>query len=258
MGHTFSIRLANLVVQVATLHAATYELCQSYLCDKDCPFDISVSVRQRDIDHERTQDVQGAFDDPYYETLAVYRAIAEELPRFGRMLVHGSAVAIGNRSWLFMAPSGTGKSTHARWWRTAFANENPYVINDDKPIVRVGEDGVFVYGTPWDGKERLSTNACARLAAIGLLKQGEQDFAQRADTHSATPELMRHAYRPVSANAARSTIELVLKIAEEVPLFHLRVTDSIQAAHAARAALDDVRPQGQSDNCFLQGRDRET
>ena len=142
----FTIRLADLVVQVATLHDETYALCRDYLCD-DSGFerpDIVIATDRATIDRERELDKLGDFDDSYYETLAVYRAIAEGLPVHGRLLVHGSAVAIEGRAWLFMAASGTGKSTHTRWWRTEFADERPYMVNDDKPIIRLFDDGVRI------------------------------------------------------------------------------------------------------------------
>lgn len=237
MAYTFQIRLADLLVRITTLHSATPSLCRDYLVGGAGEPDIVLATDQAAIDYERELDKLGDFDDPYYETLAVYRKIAEELPRFGRMLVHGSAVAIGERAWLFMAPSGTGKSTHARWWRTEFAAEEPFMVNDDKPIIRVGDDGVFVYGTPWDGKEHLSRNTCVALAGIGLLERSEEDFAARAEGNDVLAELMRHSFRPVGAVSARATIASLLKLVGAVPVWRVGVTNSGHAAHVTRAAM---------------------
>lgn len=30
------------------------------------------------------------------------------------------------------------------------------MLDDDKPLLRITKDGVIAYGTPWDGKHRLS------------------------------------------------------------------------------------------------------
>lgn len=237
MARTFTIRMADLVIEITALYNDTYALCSDYLADAPEQPDFSIATDQASIDYEREQDKLGDFPDAYYETLAVYRKIAEELPRFGRLLVHGSAVAIGERAWLFMATSGTGKSTHTRWWRTEFSDEAPFMVNDDKPIIRLADDGVLVYGTPWDGKEHLSTNTCVQLAGIGLLERAEEDWALPADAWTSFSELMRFTYRPFDAAAARATIQTLLAVSERVPLYRVGVTDSAHAAHVTRAAM---------------------
>ena len=183
------------------------------------------------------QDKLGDYEDSYYETLAVYRKIAEKLPRFARLLVHGSAVAIEQRAWLFMAPSGTGKSTHTRWWRTEFADEHPYMVNDDKPIIGLCEDGVFIYGTPWDGKEHLSANVRVPLAAIGLLERSEGDFAESFPTSEVIPAIMPHVYKPTGREEALATIETLHRLSDQVALFRVGVTNSANAARVTRDAM---------------------
>ena len=66
---------------------------------------------------------------------------------------------------MFTAPSGTGKSTHARLWREAFG-ERVVMINDDKPLLLVRPEGVTVYGTPFRGKHGLGGDRSAPLRAI--------------------------------------------------------------------------------------------
>ena len=239
MAKAFTIRLADLVIAVTTLHDETYALCRDYLCDasESARPDIVVATDQASIDYERAQDKFGGYDDPYYETLAVYRKIAEALPLFGRLLVHGSAVAIDKRAWLFMATSGTGKSTHTRWWRTEFADEGPYMVNDDKPIVHLEGNDAFVYGTPWDGKEHLSTNTRARLEGIGFLERSDTDFAVRAEAKASFATLMTYTYRPVNAQGARATIETLLQVSHAVPLYRVGVTNTANAAHVVRGAM---------------------
>ena len=231
MAHTFTIRLADLVVKATTLYGETPLLCRDYLIDTEEAPDIVVETDQERIDCERERDNLGDFSDSYYETLAVYREIAEELPRFGRMLIHGSCVAIGERAWLFLARSGTGKSTHTRWWRTEFADQRPYMVNDDKPIVEVREDGVFIYGTPWDGKERLSSNVRVRLAGIGLLERSQTDFAKPIPASEGVVAMLPHVYRPAGRAAVQATIEAIRQVSNRVPLFRVEVTNSANAAH---------------------------
>lgn len=237
MARRFTIKLADLVIGITTLHDESYRLCADYLYGGEGRPDIVIAIDQEEIDYERELDGLGDYGDAYYETLAVYRKIAEELPRFGRLLAHGSAVAIGDDAYLFMAPSGTGKSTHTRWWRTVFADEGPYMVNDDKPIIGVAEDGFVVYGTPWDGKEHLSSNVRVRLAAVCLLQRGETDHIEALPAGEGISSLMPHVYRPKEYEAMLATIGELHRLSDEVALFEAHVTNSAHAAHVTRAAM---------------------
>ena len=55
------------------------------------------------------------------------------------------------------------------------------MINDDKPFLRVTENGVFVCGTPWNGKHGLGCQMEAPLRAIVRLRRGETNSIERAD-----------------------------------------------------------------------------
>ena len=65
--------------------------------------------------------------------------------------MHASVIENGGKGYLFLAKSGTGKSTHSKMWLRNIPDS--HLLNDDNPIVRVLEDGsVRVYGSPWSGK----------------------------------------------------------------------------------------------------------
>lgn len=48
---------------------------------------------------------------------------------------------IDGKAYMFSAPSGTGKSTHAKLWRDCFG-DRVTMINDDKPLIKFREDGI--------------------------------------------------------------------------------------------------------------------
>jgi len=39
------------------------------------------------------------------------------------------------------------------------------MVNDEKPLVKIADSGVTVYGTPWNDKHRLGENISAPLRA---------------------------------------------------------------------------------------------
>ena len=166
------IRLAGKTVQVTTCRAGFGEFAAQYRTEDAADF--CVETTAEDIRFEREKSaaedrLEGhavrAYSDEYLETLAVYRKIAVRMLEYDTLLMHGSAVAVDGRAYLFVASSGTGKSTHTRLWREHFG-ARAVMVNDDKTLVRVKEDSVTVCGTPWDGKHRLSTPIEVPLAAI--------------------------------------------------------------------------------------------
>lgn len=88
----------------------------------------------------------------------------------GAVLTHASVVGCGDRAYMFMGRSGTGKSTHSRLWLDAF--NDCTLINDDCPLVIPEPDGGYtVCGTPWSGKTACWRDEARRLAGIARLRQ---------------------------------------------------------------------------------------
>jgi len=84
-------------------------------------------------------------------------------------IIHASAVCYNQQAYLFIGLSGTGKSTHSKLWMKYFSGVE--MINDDKPVIRVENDRLFLYGTPWSGKLNCFKNVCFPVGAIVKLKQ---------------------------------------------------------------------------------------
>ena len=87
--------------------------------------------------------------------------------RNGKLFV-GEARYRGN-GFVFLGKSGTGKSTHARLWLENV--EDTSLLNDDNPVIRLEDDNVFVYGSPWSGKTPCYKNERIKLKAIVRLSQ---------------------------------------------------------------------------------------
>jgi hypothetical protein len=83
----------------------------------------------------------------------------------GTALFHAAVVSYQGMGYMFLGPSGTGKSTHARLWLKYIKDTE--LVNDDNPVVR---DGV-VYGSPWSGKTPCYRNVSYPLGGIVLLSQ---------------------------------------------------------------------------------------
>lgn len=166
---------------------------------------------------------------------ALHCCLAEALPARGRMLMHGSALSHKGRAVIFTAPSGTGKSTHSRYWREAFGGDVT-MIDDDKPILRFDGNGVFACGTPWNGKHRLGSNGSARLHAIAKLERGEPNV-EPLPPGEAFELMLDQGYRPQSAEAMRLTFELIEELIARVPFYRVTADMSARAALVSREGI---------------------
>ena len=236
-------RFAQQNIAVRSLHAAVHALCAPYRTDA-AP-DFTVETAQADIDFERARAAASdaalgrhvrAYADDYLESLAVYRAICERLPFYDTVLLHGSALCLDGEAYLFTAPSGTGKSTHARLWREVFG-ARVTMINDDKPLLRITDGGVTVYGTPYNGKHSLGADMAAPLGAICLLHRAEENVIRPIRAAEAFPTLLRQVYRCADAAAMARTLALLETLTHSVRLYSLGCNMDPAAARVAREGM---------------------
>ncbi len=226
---SFSIKIAETVVKITPMFSQVFEMCRDYLTDEDPLFEIETT--ENDLEKERAM-ADGEYSLGYLETLAVYRKIVTKLVFLDILLVHGSAIAVDGKAYLFTAPSGTGKSTHTRMWREYFKNR-AVMINDDKPLVRLKNDGVFIYGTPWNGKHNLGNNISAPLEGVCILERAKENNIARISKKEAYPTLLSQIYRPIeNSEAMIKTLQIADKFME-LPLYRLGCNISHEAAVTA-------------------------
>ena len=239
---SFVLSLAGFPICVNALYDSTERFCRDYLTSEPPVF--TVTIRQQDIDYEREKAAQQdalecrpehRYRDAYLETLAVYRKIAETLLDSDVLLFHGSVVAVGNRAFLFTARSGVGKTTHTRLWLKNIPDS--YVVNGDKPLLKVTENGVIACGTPWRGKEGYGVNVQVPLQAIVLLERSLTNQIAPVDFAQALPTLMQQSYRPEQTEGMLKALKLAGRLGEQVALYRLGCNMEDEAACVAWNAL---------------------
>ena len=224
----FTIRLADLPIGVTALYPQTAEKYRSYFSEESPIFSVvnttDAIARERDLVSQLMAADPRAFGHlcamEALDDQAAYHQVAERLPEFDAMLIHGSAIALDGQAYLFMAPSGTGKSTHARLWREHFGSR-AVMVNDDKPMLRFREDGIWICGTPWQGKHDLGNNIAVPLRAACVLTRSAENHVEPLSPAEAFPALLRQSYRFDRADHAEQMLRLNERLMTAVPLFRL-------------------------------------
>lgn len=170
-------------------YSATATLATSYLAEADAESEFMRSergylycIKRRG---ERSKDVVFHIDTSSWviETnMQVEDGVDIAILRFGiwvmfgvvlcvndAIAIHSSAIVVSNRCVLFLGESGTGKSTHTRLWIKHI--DGAKLLNDDSPIVRVVNNEVMVYGSPWSGKTPCYKGESYPLAGLCRLEQ---------------------------------------------------------------------------------------
>ena len=237
---TGTYRIADINIAVTSEYEKVHRMCADYrACSRSADF--AVETTEMDIEDERERStredvLEGIpvrnFPDSYLESLAVYRKIAERMPAFDTILFHGSCVSVDGIGYLFTAKSGTGKSTHVRLWRELLG-ARAVMVNDDKPLIRIGASGALAFGTPWNGKHHLGSNISVPLKAICILTQGDANRIEPVSTDEAYPVMLQQAYRPMDAEAMRRTLSLLDLLAGCVQFWRMQCNIDIDAARIA-------------------------
>lgn len=219
--------------------------------DTDLPADapsITLRVTPEEIAEEREQTIdywqkEGLQftdeDDSFFECTRLFKKALAELIHHNIIYLHGSAISVNGQGYLFIAPSGTGKSTHTRLWRERYGSE-VVMINDDKPFVRFTDDDIYLCGNPWNGKHGLGSQVEAPLRAIVHIRRAEENRVEPLDRLGALKQLYIQTYRFKDRAKMEIVLHLLARILENVPCYTLYCNMDPSAAELARESINKV------------------
>ena len=115
------------------------------------------------------------------------------------------------------------------------------MVNDDKPLLQITKEGVIAYGTPWDGKHRLSSNTSVPLKGICILERAAKNHIIRLDSkeqlRSAYPMIVQQTHKSGNPANALKTMELIDRLMEAVPIYRFSCNMEPEAAKVAYEGL---------------------
>lgn len=241
---TFTIEIAGVPVGIKCRFEVNRYFLREYMTCKEPLFTIepkAEDLEQMQETWDRINETRGfprhRRPDDFLENNAIHALLAENLVRYDTLLIHGSALCLDGEAYIFIAASGTGKSTHTRLWREMF-RERVWMINDDKPMLKITEGRVLVYGTPWDGKHHLSRNACAPLKAVVSLHRAESNKIKRMAKSDAFSELIKRIYFSRDPVTTAKIMSLEKRLLETADFYSLNCN---MDPEAARVAFEGMR-----------------
>ena len=224
----FNIKIAGLVYEIYALYSSTRLFLNDYITNETSP-DIRIVVTEKDIQREmeegtvyfytyrqidgkeRKLEIYKEINENRIETVTIYRKIVEASLAYGVFLIHGAVIAVNNASYMFIAPSGTGKTTHIKQWLNRV--HGAFVVNDSK---------VIACGTPWCGNEGYGINTMVPLKSIIIMERSDDNSIEEISFGQAYPSLLQQVYLPDDAKKARMELDLISQLFGKVRFFKFR------------------------------------
>ena len=222
-------RIAGLTVEMEAI-GRTKQQAEPYRMDTDAPADITITC-----DADRVLALNPMFETremAYYLGSGIH--FTWGLLRHNGTYLHSSAVLLDGKAYLFSADSGTGKSTHTEKWCRLFGAT---YLNDDKPALRL-ENGVWMaYGTPWSGKNDLSTPVGAPVGGIAFLKRGDANAIVPMDAKKALLQLMPQSMWKLPRELMENQLTLTDDLLRNVPIWELTCQNNDEAAYLSHQVM---------------------
>lgn len=216
----FTVRIADRIILIHSVHSSIYSTCKDYLVDTVEKPDIEIRTDEAMIstEIERIRKREGnAPGNKTAEGLLIHRLIAEKLLEYNTFLMHGAAISTDNEAYVFSGKSGTGKTTHVQKWIENI--DNAFIVNGDKPLVKISDERAYVCGTPWAGKEHYGTNTIVPLKSIVFMERSNKNYMEQVQLKTVFSSLLQQTYQPEDANKMRKTLALLMKLKDHVSFY---------------------------------------
>lgn len=162
-----------------------------------------------------------------------YRKILD----FDAFMLHSSAVVVDGYAYLFSAPCGTGKSTHTSLWEEYFKSRGAYVINDDKPAIKLENGEFYVYGTPWSGKSDKNVNKKAKLGGVCFLERSNENFIEKMSKRDAVSKFVWQTLRPQDTDSTVKFMSILDALLKKTDIWHMGCRIDYDAVDMAYNAM---------------------
>ncbi len=169
----------------------------------------------------RTQVLWSAIDLPY------------TLSFFDTLILHAAVIRHRDEAILFVAPSGTGKSTQAALWEK---HRGATVVNGDKGAISVRNGVIHAHGLPFCGTSGICELYELPVRAIVSLAQSPENHAVRLHGAAALQAVVQNSFgcKPL---CFPKIIDLASAILENVPVYRLSCTPDEAAVTVLETAL---------------------
>ncbi len=229
-------RIADLNIHLTPETEFFRDTISEYLTEEE-QFDLQIRPTKEEILKER--EISGVNHRGLCESTAVLRKLCHSiLQDFNGIFLHSATIIYEGKAYAFIAPSGTGKTTHIMLWKKLYG-EKVTILNGDKLLIRFVDGIPVAYGNPWRGKEKYGINGQCRLCGLFILQRGEVNSLESIEPQKALPYLLNATVFPKSDNNRNKVFDRLEQLLSAVNLHVLKCNMETDAVYTAQKGIDE-------------------
>ena len=151
--------------------------------------------------------------------------------------IHSALLECDGKGILIAAPSGVGKTTHARLWRDT---KNALILNGDRAACYQKDGKWMAFGTPWCGTSGESINRQVPVKALVLLRRGACNEIIPMQPMEILTQLLPLITCPLLPGSQEKMLELLDGFLRSVPVVGLACTPDASAVETLAAYLENL------------------
>lgn len=157
---------------------------------------------------------------------------------YGGIVLHGVLMEYKDKGIIISAPSGIGKTTHARMWRD---RERALIINGDRALCRKIDGKWTGFGMPWCGTSGEYINRDVGISAIVVLEQAKENLIEKLDTFQAFNHMIPNITAPTwEKKLLNKAMDYLEDMVNEIPVYKLKCTPDIEAVEVLKKEIDKL------------------
>ena len=154
-----------------------------------------------------------------------------------RLVMHAASVLYDDKAYLFSAPSGVGKSTHARLWAREYGI---LTLNGDVAIIEVKDEGkkLIFHGCPWCGTSGIYCNKSVEIGAIAFLSRNQSNRITLLDKEDVGMRLLENHFVPfLNKDIVTKVTVMINRISNNIEAYLLECNKENDAAKLAKEKM---------------------
>ena len=156
------------------------------------------------------------------------------------LVIHASTIVYRAQAVMFLAESGTGKSTHSTMWLENI--EGAELLNDDAPVMRVFDDKVIAYGSPWSGKTPCYRSESFPLAACVRIRRAPYNKIEKQSSISAFGAILPSCM-PTLQHDEYTLDQVCATLSEALAKTPIYILECLPDGDAAKVCREGVFPE---------------
>ncbi len=222
---TGKYKLADFPVIIDSVHDLIHKQCNDYTYDGMTESEIYIKTSQQDIELEREKLkycnlVKSNTNDDYIESLAIYRKFCNLITARGSLIMQGCAISAYGNAYLLTPNIDTENISNEKFWLSGFGN-CAEIVNNKYPIIKVENNTVFVYSSPWCNCEEYKKNKKAPLKAICIINHDKTNHIEEISIADGYATILRQCSYMVSNNNVSIIISNLNRILKRIHLYSL-------------------------------------